>query len=38
MIVDWRTQMRVGRPGARRSGRAVNLARANLTALRAYDP
>ena len=30
--------MRVGRPGARRIGRAVNLARINLTALRANDP
>ena len=37
-IVDWRTQMRVGRPGARRIRRAVYLARANLTALRANDP
>ncbi len=34
-IVDWRTQMKVGRPGARRIGRAVNVARTNLTALRA---
>ena len=30
--------MRVGRPGARRIGRAVNVARANLTALPANDP
>jgi hypothetical protein len=38
LIVDWRTQMRVGRLGARRIGRAVNLARIKLTALRANDP
>ena len=32
-IVDWRTQMRIGRPGARRIGRAVNVARARIAAL-----
>ena len=30
--------MRVGRPGARRNGRAVNVARARDAALRANDP
>ena len=33
LIVDWRTQMRVDHLGARRIGRAVNVARARIAAL-----
>jgi hypothetical protein len=36
-IVDCRTQVRVGHPGARTIGRAVSVARTNPTALRAND-